>query len=69
MIAPVAGTPNIAIDPCPSWNTQVMTPYAAASEIRLNATAFAASRTDRNARVSRRKVVAASTASSTGNSP
>ncbi len=26
VIAPVAGTPKIAIDPCPSWNTQVMTP-------------------------------------------
>jgi hypothetical protein len=22
VIAPVAGTPKIAIDPCPSWNTQ-----------------------------------------------
>jgi hypothetical protein len=26
VIAPVAGTPNTAIDPWPSWKTQVSTP-------------------------------------------
>src|SRR6185437_2339540 len=69
VIAPVAGTPNIAIDPCPSWNTQVMTPYAAASEIRLNTTALSARTTDRKARVSRMNVAMAISDSISGKSP
>src|ERR1700742_3942239 len=46
-----------------------MTPYAAASEIRLNTTALSASTTDRNARVSRMNVAAAMSVSISGKSP
>ncbi len=68
-MAPVAGTPKMGIDPCPSWNTQVSTPYAAASEIRLKTTAFRASTTERNARASKMNVAIAISVSISGNMP
>ena len=43
VIAPVAGMSHSAPEPWPSCHTQVSTPYAAASEIRLDTTALAAS--------------------------
>jgi hypothetical protein len=61
--------PHSAPDPCPSCHTQVSTPYAAASEIRLNTTALAASSTERKARVSSRKVATLMMASMSGKSP
>jgi hypothetical protein len=56
MMDPVDSTSKIVFDPCPSCHTHVMTPKVAASEIRLRTTAFAASTTERNARVRAMKV-------------
>src|SRR5260370_40340899 len=51
VIAPVLDTPNRASLPSPRCHSRVRLPYAAPSEARLNTTALAASRTDRNTAV------------------
>ena len=53
VMAPVAGLENSALVKCPSCQTNVSTPNAAASEIRFSSRALTGSHTDRSARVSK----------------
>ncbi len=69
MIAPVAGMPNMALEPWPSCQNHVSRPKAAPIEIRFSRTAFTASTSERNARVSSAIVSSAMTANISGKLP
>ncbi len=69
VIAPVAGMPKRAFEPWPSCQNQVSRPKVAASEIRFMATAFTASTSERNARVSSSRVASATRLNISGKLP
>ena len=69
MIEPVAWMPQIRCDPWPCCHTRVSTPHAAATLTTLRITAFAGSRSERNARASRMNVTSAISAIISGKLP